>query len=62
MFETKIDYYAAVAKRFQAYQSNGMNVTQATKRVMKDFNIMTPATVFNIRRKAGLLENGGSEG
>lgn len=31
MFETKKDYYAAVAKHFQAYQSGGMNVTQATK-------------------------------
>lgn len=61
MFETKKEYYAAVAKRFQAYQSSGMNVTQATNRVMKEFNIMTPATVFNIRRRAGLLENGGAE-
>ena len=61
MFETKKDYYLAVAKRFQAYQNRGLNVTQATNRVMKDFNIMTPATVFNIRRKAGQLDNGGSE-
>lgn len=61
MFETKKEYYAAVAKRFQAYQSSGMNVTQATNRVMKEFNIMTPATVFNIRRRAGLLENGGAD-
>ena len=50
MFEAKKDYYAAVAKRFQAYQSGGMNVTQATKRLMEEFGIMTPATVFNIRR------------
>lgn len=59
MIETKRDYYIAVTNRFNRHRENGLNITQSTKKVMEEFGILTPSTVFNIRRRVGQLENGG---
>lgn len=59
MIETKKDYYLEVAKKFNGYVKDGLTNTQATNRVMRDFHILSPVTVFNIRRKAEAIENGG---
>lgn len=61
MIENKKDYYKAVTKSFNKHRDSGLSITQATKRVMEEFGILTPTTVFNIRRRARELEaeNGG---
>ncbi len=48
---TKKDKDRAVYDRFMQLVDDGLSKTDATYKVMSEFNICTPSTVLNIRKR-----------
>ncbi len=48
---TKKDKDRAVSDRFMQLVDDGLSKTDATYKVMSEFNICTPSTVLNIRKR-----------